>query len=311
MSNSYPTTSETISNFADVSSPGRDKPLSRLPLRAGICLKPQHYSDILQQRPDAGWFEIHAENYLGAGGPPLHYLEKIRELYPLSIHGVGMSIGSAQGLNPVHLQRVADLVERFEPESFSEHLAWSTHDNEFFSDLLPVPYNQTVEDIVCEHIDTVQHTLKRQMLLENPSNYLSLTDSTMPEATFLQNIVRRTGCGLLLDVNNVYISSVNCGYSAHHYINSLPLDSIGEIHLAGHSQDTTDATEPLLIDAHDREVCDQVWALFEFTLQQAGAKPSLIEWDNDIPELPVLLAEMHKADQLSQTNASGLHAQVL
>ncbi len=269
---------------------------SCLPRRGGVCLKPQHYDEILKQSPDVGWFEVHAENYLGAGGPPLRYLELIRRDYPLSVHGVGMSIGSADGLDARHLQRVAALVDRFEPESFSEHLAWSTHDSEFFSDLLPVPYNKAVEDLVCEHIDLVQTTLKRQMLLENPSNYLSLENSTMSETAFLNNIVRRTGCGLLLDVNNVYVSAINCDYSAEEYINELPLDCVGEIHLAGHATDNSDPDELLLIDAHDREVADQVWSLFEYTLSHSGPRPSLIEWDASIPSLTTLLAEMHKAD---------------
>ena len=270
--------------------------MSSLPLRGGVCLKAQHYQDILQTLPDVGWFEIHAENYLGAGGAPLHYLEKIREHYALSIHGVGMSIGSADGIDKSHLKRVASLVDRFQPDSFSEHLAWSTHDNEFYSDLLPVPYSQSVEDIVCEHIDIVQSAMNRQMLLENPSNYQTLESSTMDETEFLQNVIRRTGCGLLLDVNNIYISAQNCGYSAQEYIDAVGVKHIGEIHLAGHSQDSTVAEEILLIDAHDREVADQVWALFEYTLELGGARPSLIEWDNSVPEFEVLMGEMQKAD---------------
>lgn len=272
--------------------------LTSLPRRAGVCLKPQHYAEILEHRPDVGWFEVHAENYLGAGGPPLHYLEKIRQQYALSIHGVGMSIGSADGIDAHHLKRVAALVERFEPQSFSEHLAWSTHNNEFFSDLLPVPYNREVEDLVCSHINQVQDALKRPMLLENPSNYLALESSTLDETQLLTNIVQRTGCGLLLDVNNVYVSAQNCNYDAKHFITQLPADSIGELHLAGHSTDDTDPAEILLIDAHDRAVCDDVWSLYQFTLGTCGELPTLIEWDTSVPEWPVLLAEMQKADSL-------------
>lgn len=278
-----------------------------LPARAGLCLKPQHYDDILNLQPDVGWFEVHAENYLGAGGAPLYYLEKIRHQYPLSIHGVGLSIGSADGLDVSHLERVAALVDRFQPESFSEHLAWSTHDNQFLSDLLPVPYNRQTEDIVCNHIDQVQTRLGRQMLLENPSNYLSLRDSVESENDFIANVITRSGCGLLLDVNNVYISAHNCGYSATQYIEQLPLQSVGEIHLAGHSVDNAVVSEPLLIDAHDREVCDAVWDLFAHTITLTGAVPSLIEWDANVPEWPVFSAEMSRADQLLQQSTAQLN----
>ena len=271
-----------------------------LPTRAGLCLKPQHYDVILRDQPDVGWFEVHAENYLGAGGAPLHYLEKIRQNYPLSIHGVGLSIGSENGLDANHLDRVAHLVDRFQPESFSEHLAWSTHDNQFLSDLLPVPYNRQTEDTVCNHIDQVQTRLGQRMLLENPSNYLSLADSELPESEFITNVIRRTGCGLLLDVNNVYVSAHNCDYSAAQYIEKLPLQEVGEIHLAGHSVDTTVDSEPLLIDAHDREVCDAVWKLFALTVSLTGAVPSLIEWDTEVPEWDIFIAELNRADELLQ-----------
>ena len=271
---------------------------TRLPKKAGLCLKPQHCDNILSDQPDVGWFEVHAENYLGAGGPPLHYLEKIRQNYPLSIHGVGLSIGSQGGLNERHLERVAGLVKRFQPESFSEHLAWSTHDNQFLSDLLPVPYNRQTEDAVCEHIDKVQTTIGQRMLLENPSNYLKLADTDLPESEFIANVIKRTGCGLLLDVNNVYISARNCHYSAEKYIEQLPLSAVGEIHLAGHSVDNTVSTEPILIDAHDREVCDAVWDLFAHTLTLTGAVPSLIEWDTDVPAWETFISELNRAQAL-------------
>ena len=274
--------------------------VTTLPATAGLCLKPQHYGEILNQQPDVGWFEVHAENYLGAGGAPLYYLDKIRQHYPLSIHGVGLSIGSSDGLDVNHLERVAKLVDRFQPESFSEHLAWSTHDDQFFSDLLPLPYNRQTENIVCSHIDQVQECLGRQMLLENPSNYLRLSDSVESENEFIANVVKRTGCGLLLDVNNVYVSAHNCGYSATQYIEQFPLQSVGEIHLAGHSVDNSVASEPLLIDAHDREVCDAVWQLFAYTISRIGAVPTLIEWDANVPDWSVFYAEMNRADLLIQ-----------
>ena len=275
-----------------------------LPTRAGLCLKPQHYEVILREQPDVGWFEVHAENYLGAGGAPLHYLEKIRQNYPLSIHGVGLSIGSENGLDANHLDRVAHLVDRFQPESFSEHLAWSTHDNQFLSDLLPVPYNRQTEDTVCNHIDQVQTRIGQRMLLENPSNYLSLADSSLPESEFITNVIKRTGCGLLLDVNNVYVSAHNCDYSAAQYIDKLPLQSVGEIHLAGHSIDTTVEAEPLLIDAHDREVCDAVWKLFAHTISLTGAVPSLIEWDTEVPEWDIFVSELNRADEILQESTT-------
>ncbi|MBX2886935.1 MAG: DUF692 domain-containing protein [Granulosicoccus sp.] len=268
----------------------------KLPIRAGVGLKHRHYDKILQDLPDVGFFEVHAENYLGAGGKPLYVLEKIRENYPLSIHGVGLSIGSAQGLNESHLHRVAALVKRFEPAAFSEHLAWSTHDTAYYSDLLPVPYNRTVEDRICNNIDRVQNVLQRTMLLENPSNYLSLETSTLTESEMLTNVVKRTGCRLLLDVNNVYISAQNMRYSAEDFVASLPGSQIGELHLAGHATDCTDPTEPLLIDAHDRAVCKEVWSLYEFTLRHCGALPTLIEWDNNVPEWSDLLGDMAQAD---------------
>lgn len=274
--------------------------IQSLPAKAGLCLKPQHYSAILSDQPNVAWFEVHAENYLGAGGVPLHYLQKIRQDYPLSIHGVGLSIGAADGLDANHLRRVANLVKRFQPESFSEHLAWSTHDSQFFNDLLPMPYNRATEDLVCQHIDQIQSLLDRQMLLENPSNYLALEDTVYAEQEFISNVVKRTGCALLLDVNNVYISACNCGYSAQQYIEQLPLHAVGEIHLAGHSVDATVEFEPLLIDAHDREVCDEVWSLFADTIALTGAKPALIEWDTDVPEWAVFMDELHRADRVMQ-----------
>lgn len=276
----------------------QDHSRSWLPICGGLCLKPQHYQDILHTLPTVGWFEVHAENYLSDGGAPLHYLEKIRANYELSVHGVGLSIGSAQGINEQHLSRVANMVERFQPASFSEHLAWSTHNDQFYSDLLPVPYNREVEDLVCKHINQIQDRLNRQMLLENPSNYLTMENSTQEETQMLNNIVKRTGCGLLLDVNNVYISAHNCDYDALDYIAALPLHEVGEIHLAGHATDTAIPEEPLLIDTHDRQVSDPVWKLYEATLKLAGTKPTLIEWDADVPEWPMFLSELSRANTL-------------
>lgn len=277
--------------------------MSNLPKKAGVCLKAQHAEQIMAEKPPVGWFEVHAENYLGNGGKPLNTLSWIRDNYPISIHGVGLSIGSSNGLNTEHLRRVSDLVKRFQPESFSEHLAWSSHGQNFYSDLLPVPYNKETEDTICRHIDQVQNSMGRQMLLENPSNYLSLHTSTISESELISNIVKRTGCGLLLDVNNVYISAKNMGYSAEDYIESLPLSAVHEMHLAGHATDDSVPEEILLIDSHDRCVSDDVWSLYEFTVQRCGKTATLIEWDSQLPTWNELFDEMKKAElRLSQTD---------
>ncbi|WP_428674725.1 DUF692 domain-containing protein [Roseibium sp.] len=269
-----------------------------VPARAGAGLKPEHVADILETRPEIGFFEVHAENYMGAGGPPHRQLEAIRRDYPLSLHGVGLSIGGEGPLDKDHLQRLAGLIRRYEPGLFSEHLAWSTHDTTYYNDLLPVPYDRATLDRVCDHIDEVQQTTGRQMLLENPSTYVAFEQSTMSEIEFLKEITRRTGCGLLLDINNVFVSSTNHQRSAEAYLAEFPVAEVGEIHLGGHAPDTDDAGRPLLIDAHDREVDAAVWQLYETTVQAHGPLPTLIEWDNDIPAWPVLLAEARAADQI-------------
>lgn len=283
--------------------PGTDaKALQRtdaaIPARAGAGLKPEHVAEILESDADIGFFEVHAENYMGAGGPPHRQLEAIRERYPLSLHGVGLSIGGEGALDRDHLQRLADLNRRYEPGLFSEHLAWSTHDTTYFNDLLPVPYDRATLDRVCDHIDEVQETVGRRMLLENPSTYVAFAQSTMSELDFLTEIARRTGCGLLLDVNNVHVSCTNHQRSAEDYLEAFPMDAVGEIHLGGHAPDTDDAGRPLLIDAHDREVDAAVWTLYEFVIERHGAVPTLIEWDNDVPAWPVLMAEAEAADRI-------------
>ena len=266
-----------------------------IPDRAGVGLKPEHYREILEQNPDVGYFEVHAENYMGAGGPPHAYLEAIRERYPLSLHGVGLSIGAAGPLDRAHLSRLKALNERYEPGLFSEHLAWSTHESEFFNDLLPVPYTQETLDIVCRHIDEVQTTLRRQMLLENPSVYVLFEESEIPETEFLALIAARTGCGLLLDVNNVEVSANNAGYDAAKYIDSFPVEHVGEIHLAGNAVAEGEG-ERLLIDAHGSPVEDSVWGLYRPALSRTGPVPTLIEWDNDVPSWSRLLGEAQKAE---------------
>lgn len=270
---------------------------SRLPARAGIGLKPQHFTELLATWPDLGFFEIHAENYLVAGGPFHHYLSRIRDRYPLSIHGVGLSIGAEGPLDIAHLDRLAALIDRYQPQSFSEHLAWSTHGGVFFNDLLPLPYDSTTLTRVCDHIDQTQEHLQRRILLENPATYVEFAASTLDEATFITEIVRRTGCGLLLDVNNAYVSGVNHRRDPQAYIAALPLSEVGEIHLAGFDWDHDAAGAPLLIDTHGAPVAAAVWDLYAFALERLGPTPTLIERDNDIPPLPVLLAEARCAER--------------
>ena len=266
--------------------------------RAGVGLKAQHYDDILGERPDVGWFEVHAENYMGAGGPPHHYLEAIRRDYPLSLHGVGLSIGTDRPLDEAHLARLKALNDRYQPGLVSEHLAWSSHDDVFFNDLLPVPYTAEAVARVSEHIERLQEVLGRRILLENPSTYVAFETSEMGEVDFLLAVMLRSGCGLLLDVNNVLVSATNQGYAAEDYIDAFPLSSVDEIHLAGHARDRDDSGATLLIDAHDRAVDDRVWSLYARTIDRGGAKPTLIEWDNDVPDWKTLFAEARTADRV-------------
>jgi uncharacterized protein len=263
----------------------------------GVGFKPEHFEAIVDTAPKLGFFEVHAENYMGGGGAPHRRLDAIRERYPLSLHGVGLSIGSPGPLDQTHLQRLVAVARRFEPELVSEHLAWSTHEGAFFNDLLPLPY--TVETLagVSEHIDEVQNALGRTMLLENPSTYVVFAESTWAETDFLREIVRRTGCGLLLDVNNVFVSAVNHGFDPHRYLADFPLSAVGEIHLAGYAEDKDDAGLPLLIDAHNSPVSDAVWTLYAAAIRQLGATPTLIEWDNDLPAWPTLLREARRAER--------------
>ena len=268
-----------------------------IPPRAGVGLKPEHYRAILDTAPDIGWFEVHAENYMGAGGPPHRYLTAIRERYPLSLHGVGLSIGAAQPLDAAHLARLKALDGRYEPGLFSEHLAWSSHGETFLADLLPVPYDAETLRRVADHVDQVQETLGRRMLLENPSTYVAFAASTMDEVDFLREAVRRTGCGLLLDVNNVHVSATNQQYDPVAYLESFPMDHVGEIHLAGYAPTTDDHGDPLLIDAHDRPVAPAVLDLYERALARLGPLPTLVEWDNDVPDWPTLHAEAARVEQ--------------
>lgn len=269
-----------------------------LPPRAGAGLKTEHIDAILADDYRIGFLEVHAENYMGDGGPPHRALSAIRAEFPLSVHGVGLSIGSAGGIDPDHLERLARVVERYQPGMVSEHLAWSSHDAGYFNDLLPVPYNGETLERVTAHIGQIQDRLKRRILLENPSTYVAFEDTTMSETDFIREIARRSGCGLLLDINNVFVSATNHGWKPMQYLRDFPLEMVEEIHLAGHAEDTDDEGELLLIDAHDRPVADDVWKLYEIVISQAGPLPTLVEWDNDVPEWPVLRHEAQLVDRI-------------
>ncbi|WP_027532814.1 DUF692 domain-containing protein [Bradyrhizobium sp. WSM3983] len=281
-------------------------PSTAMPLRfpipvggvAGTSFKHEHLAAILADGPQAGFFEVHAENYMGAGGPPHRALEAIRRDHPLSLHGVCMSIGGPQPLDKAHLARFRGLAARYQPAMVSEHLAWSTHETSFFNDLLPLPYTEATLRHVCDHIDEMQEAIRRPILLENPSTYLAFAETTMSETDFIRSVAGRTGCGLLLDINNVFVSATNHGFSALDYLADFPLSCIGEIHLAGHDEQADDDGEPLLIDSHDGPVADAVWKLYEIVIERCGPVPTLIEWDSRIPDWPVLKAEAAAAQAI-------------
>lgn len=286
--------------------------IGAVPVRAGVGLKARHCATILRDRPDIGWFEVHPENYMGAGGPPHRHLAAIRENYPLSLHGVGLSIGGAGPLDAEHLARLNGLVDRYQPGLFSEHLAWSSHDEGYLNDLLPLPYTQETLARVAAHVDQVQETIGRRILIENPSTYVRFAASDMSEIEFLSDLARRTGCGLLLDVNNVHVQATNHGFEAAGYIDAFPVEHVGEIHLAGHARDEDDLGEPLLIDTHDRQVDRIVWDLYARAVARTGPVPTLIEWDADVPDWPVLHAEAMRAEAIMlaprRSGADATHA---
>jgi uncharacterized protein len=273
--------------------------------RVGTSFKHEHLQAILADRKRDRFFEVHAENYMGAGGPPHAALSQIRQDYPVSLHGVCTSIGGPQPLDKAHLQRFKALVDRYAPALVSEHLAWSTHGATYFNDLLPLPYTAATLARVADHIEQVQEALGRQLLLENPSTYLIFPESTMSETLFIAELVRRTGCGLLLDINNVFVSAANHGFAALDYLADFPLEHVGEIHLAGHTQQADDEGELLLIDSHDRPVADAVWKLFDVIISQCGPIPTLIEWDSDLPDWAGLKAEADAAQTIIDRHVQG------
>lgn len=283
-----------MSDAAPSGHPGRGAPVS-LPAAAGLGLKPEHFREVLATRPALGFFEIHAENYMVPGGPFHHHLERIRADYALSVHGVGLSIGGAGPLDEAHLDRLAALLDRYQPAAFSEHLAWSSHGGVFFNDLLPLPYDAATLARVCGHVEHVQERLGRRMLLENPATYVEFAAAEMSEAEFLVEVLRRTGCGLLLDVNNAYVACTNHGRDVHAYLCALPLAAVGEIHLAGFACEADSLGAPLLIDSHGAPVADAVWSLYDEALALTGPVATLLERDRDLPPFPLLLEEAQRA----------------
>jgi len=275
-----------------------------VPDTAGIGLRFLHHAAFLDAKPAVGWVEVHSENYLN--GPALAVLEAVRADYPVSLHSVGLSLGSAEGVDRRHLARIAELAARIDPGLMSEHLAWGAVDHDFLADLLPLPLTKESLDVVCRNVDLVQTALKRCILMENPSTYLQFQHSTIPEPEFLAALAARTGCGLICDVNNIVVSTTNHGWDAERYLRALPADAIGEFHLAGHSE-AGGLPGPLLLDTHDRAVAPVVWSLFETALRIIGPRPTLVEWDAAIPALPVLLAEVAQAQRTLARRAIGGH----
>lgn len=276
-----------------------------LPPRSGLGLKPEHFRAILDTLPDLGFFEIHAENYMVAGGPFHHFLGRIREHYALSIHGVGLSLGGATAPDREHLNRLAALLDRYQPESFSEHLAWSGHHGTFLNDLLPLSYDDDTLQRICDHVDQVQTRLRRRILLENPATYVEFSSSTMSEQEFIAEVLRRTGCGLLLDVNNVYVSCTNHGRDPHAYIRAMPAACVGEIHLAGFATEYDSLGERLLIDNHGAQIAEAVWELYHAALAHVGAVATLIERDHDVPPFDILHREARRAEHLLRQCGAG------
>jgi len=274
-------------------------------LGAGLGLKPQHFDDALHCTQDEMWFEVHPENYLMAGGPRLAWLDAVRSRHPLSLHGVSLSLAGAAPPDAQHLGRLAGLIRRVEPALVSEHLAWSTLDRRYYPDLLPVPRTSAVLARVADNIQRAQNQLQHRIAIENPSHYLRMDNHDWSETDFLDELVRRSGCGLLVDINNVYVSAHNIGYDARTYLDNLPAEAILEIHLAGHSIDAGEDSETgLLIDSHDAPVNDAVWTLYRHLIERIGERPTLIERDDKIPDFAELMAERDRAQELLSTQGA-------
>lgn len=271
-----------------------------IPAQAGIGLRAPHYRRLLAERPAVGWLEVHSENYFGEGGQPLYFLERAREHYPLSLHGVGLSLGSSDALDQAHLKKLKFLIDRFQPGLVSEHLCWSSLAGQHFHDLLPLPYSDVALEFLCDRVDVVQSFLGRQILIENITSYMQPARNEMGEAEFINALSRATGCGVLLDINNLYVNQANGGDSATQIINSIDIDPVQEIHLAGFDRY---GDSGVLIDTHGTPVCEEVWQLYAIAIARFGSVATLIEWDTDIPALEVLVAEAHRAQAvLEQIN---------
>jgi uncharacterized protein (UPF0276 family) len=268
-----------------------------IPARAGIGLRFQHHQAVLECPPDVAFMEVHTENYMG-GGAAIRCLEAVRGNYPVLLHGVGLSLGSAEGLDPVHLQRIKQVAERIEPALMSEHIAWSVSGGAYLADLLPLPMTEEALDIVCRHVDQMQNTLGQKILVENPSTYMQFRHATIPEWEFMATVAARTGCGILCDINNIFVSANNHGWNASAYVAALPIKAIGEIHLAGHSVRELADGSALRIDNHGSCVADEVWSLYAEAVRRFGPIPTLIEWDNNVPPLEVLVGQARHADTL-------------
>ena len=272
---------------------------NKLPARAGIGLRGPHIDELLATKPALDWLEVHSENYFGSGGQALRQLDHVRDDYALSLHGVGLSLGSTDPLNLSHLNKLKGLISRIEPHSVSEHLCWSSIGGRFLNDLLPLPYSEEALVVVCRNIQHAQEFLGRRLLIENVSSYIRFSDETLNEWDFLAEVARRCDCDILLDVNNIYVSAINHGFDARHYLAAIPPARVAEIHLAGHESDVAEGgSDSFLIDTHSRPVDDAVWSLYADALQRFGPRPTLIEWDSDLPTLAVLLGEADKAQQI-------------
>lgn len=277
---------------AEFSSPERSYPPVKNP--AGIGLRSAHYKDVIETRPDIGWLEVHPENYFG-GGAHRHYLSKARELYPVSFHAVGLSLGSTERVSRDHLRQIKELIEIYEPFQVSDHASWSVSGNAHLNDLLPLPYTEETLSVLCRNIGETQEFLGRRILVENPSTYLAFKESAMPEWEFMNEAARRTGCGILLDVNNIYVQSRNHGFDAFEYLCGIEGKHVGEMHLAGHTEKQTESGDTVLIDTHNSLVRPEVWDLYGFAVERFGSVPTLIEWDQDLPPLQTLVAEADRA----------------
>jgi len=280
-----------------------------IPARAGIGLRAQHYTDVLSQRPDVGWFEVHSENYCGDGGRPLDYLLAIREDYPISLHGVGLSVGATDPLCRSHLSKLKNLIQRFEPGLVSEHLSWGSLQGRHFNDLFPMPYTQESLQHMVSRVTQVQEYLQTRILIENVSSYLQYDCSTIPEWEFLVALAQQSGCGILLDINNIFVNANNHGFDAMEFVNAVPAQLVHEMHLAGHTVKSFEDGQ-ILIDTHNQTVSEPVWALYQSAVQRFPQVPALIEWDADIPALAVLLDEARKADNIMQFQPGRPHEHI-